>query len=97
MLHHCIISSKSWRLSVGAGIAADSAPLNLPRIPNEADAAVGDPSTESVWWPLSEEARNECRVGVDSSFAHSKELEEPYSHSAWRFAQLAQVGRASSH
>lgn len=32
-----------------------------------------------------------------SSFAQRRELDEPYSHSAWRLAQLEQTGLSSSH
>lgn len=100
-LHHCIISSRSWIFSDGVGGAeADVPVLSLPRRPRESE--VGEPRTESVR-PLSEpEARNAFRgsdgAGVeDSSFAQRRELEEPYSHSACRFAQFEHVGRASSH
>lgn len=91
-----------FSVGVGVGVEPDDV-LRRPSRPRESE--VGEPRTESVR-PLSEpEARNAFRgrgadpgAGVDdSSFAQRRELEEPYSHSACRFAQFEHVGRASSH
>ena len=93
-MHHCIISSRS--LGFGAD-PAEVVALSLPswvRIPRDSAATApvvgleGErrPDTGSPVCPLS-----------DPSFAHSRDVDDPYSHSEWRWAQLVQVGRASSH
>jgi hypothetical protein len=92
------MSSKSCRFNAAVGVVAavTPSPLSRPRMPSE--SAGGLLRIESLGWPLSEpDARDDCRATPGSSFAQSKELEEPYSHSEWRLAQLEQVGLASSH
>lgn len=82
---------------MGVGDEVEESLLKRPRIPSESVAPGELMMAGSLGWPLSEaEPRKECRDEV-SSFAQSKELDEPYSHSEWRLEQLEHVGRASSH
>jgi hypothetical protein len=87
--------------------AVEVAAFSLPswlRIPSESAASVLGVEVEAECvgpdagppdCPLSDP--RDGRVAGDSSFAHSKELDDPYSHSEWRLAQLEQDGRPSSH
>jgi hypothetical protein len=49
---------------------------------------------ESTWVAPAAEAKSAL---MSSSFAQRRDVDEPYSHSEWRLAQLEQDGRASSH
>lgn len=94
VLHHCIISSRSLRFSAGpAEVAASWLPSWL-RIPRE--SAVPVPAVELEGERSPDAGSPACPLS-DPSFAHSREVDDPYSHSEWRLAQLVQNGRASSH
>lgn len=58
-------------------------PLSRPNNPNE--SAPGLPSEGSPWRPLSEPEARDGNLAEGSSLAQSSEVDEPYSHSAWRF------------
>lgn len=71
-------------------------PLNRPKSPSESTAP-GLPSAESLCWLGSDPEARDMRRAEGSSFAQRSEVDEPYSHSDWRFWQFEHVGRTSSH
>lgn len=94
VLHHWIISSRSLRFSADPAEVVAFSLLSWVRIPRDSAAAVSVAGLEGERRP--ETGSPVCPLS-DPSFAHSIDDDDPYSHSEWRWAQLLQDGRDSSH